>query len=328
MPNETFGDLVSMARALDAAGVGDSTHHCLLGWSSFDADLAVPLHPLPDAWTDASTALAAHPDGVYVFSTRGPSGQPSPLTIVPFTRIRPSTEAVAVAVLFLTPRGVWARPGHELLDEPAAPVPLADVPREVALLHEPLGAILVTADAATPLVRVRALLSRLAPLHVPVALAVPLPVGAVLERPPIAAADRAATCPHGLPSAPPGTLVGDLPLDSSLPVLSSWASATAACTPHTLQPGDLTVDLRIAGDGTVSLACAQVDTFGDADVRRCILDVVRGSHFPPPDPTGSVVELAYPVRIPRPGLSDAQEPLCAEPTVPPLRPHAPPPPQP
>ena len=65
---------------------------------------------------------------------------------------------------------------------------------------------------------------------------------------------------------------------------------------------------RVGPDGRVAQACIGSDELGDAGVRRCVLDAIRATAFPRPDPSGTV-DAALPVVL-RPDASLRQRPLC------------------
>ncbi|MDQ3037735.1 MAG: hypothetical protein M3Y87_35405, partial [Myxococcota bacterium] len=202
-PHATFADLAAAARTLDDHRDSESDEGCLIRASSdgyaLAADLAVAVRPLPTPAEDLDARLSQTAGPVRVLTRYGGyGGDDAALGLVAIATTLPPTRGVALA-LFLTSQGVYARRSDAAGGE-------RDASRAAWIVeHTDWSAfdlVAVTAEAATPLRDVVALLEQLpASLAGRITLAVPL---AEETRMPEAAAatdpaERAELCPEGLP---------------------------------------------------------------------------------------------------------------------------------
>lgn len=311
----TFGALVGRVRELDQSEGEGSTEGCLLGGTGsgerpyrLGADLSVAVRPLPVAprriGSRFSTA-AASPRVLSVWGSRGDGG----LGLVVFTSTPPLPEA-ELMVIALTERGLFlTHTGSP--PAPSPPFPLAELPARLAALAEP-AAVIVTADGATPLASLRALLGSLSSLESPVALAVALPEGTRLPAPRRSGSEEeTGFCPEGLDPPPEDATEGTLDSAEIRAALAPFARDAPSCfaaARHGAVSGRYELTFRIESDGHVSSACAMADTARDAALRDCLLRRLGSIRFPRPQPAG-FVDISLPVELAAAPI-ETQRPLC------------------
>jgi hypothetical protein len=313
-PDATFGDLVAAARALDDAAEGDGSAGCLLRRSGaahrLEADLAVAVRPLPAAPDDLDTALTATAAGPAVLTRWGHFGaSDAPLALVAFSATPPPAEGPIVAVA-VTRQGVRLSSTGQ-----AAP------PRRVLAADEVATALeaqtdaamwLITAEAAVPVERLRALFASLPAGAPPVALAVALAPGTRLPDPPDPQAPEAPLCEAGLPPAPASAPEGSMDPAQARHAIAPLRRALEGCAtadPRTTgRAARLGIHLRVDEDGRVIDACVTEDSLGSAILRRCVLSAAAELRFPEPQPSGWV-DLAFPIHF-ETDHDPPQRPLC------------------
>ena len=203
-PTATFTDLVAAARRLDDRGEGASDAGCLLRGSGeadgawrLEAELAVALRPLPEPGA-ALARRAARGRPFRLLSRWGRRGDAEGLTLVAFTDA-PPPPAGPLGALLLTEAGVHALRSDRALA--GAPAPLEGWALPEAL--DGVTQLVVSADAGTPLARLRRLLAALPEAASrDVVLAVPLPEDVRLpDAPSPADADDLLCGEEGLPAS-------------------------------------------------------------------------------------------------------------------------------
>jgi len=308
----TWGDLVARVAALTQAELGDADAGCVLrpappegGAHRLEADLAPAIRPLPDAPGDAVARLAAGtPTVLTVWGRFGNGADGSPVLASLTTGSPPNPGDLAVGI----PRaGDWVtRPLG-----PASDAPSGDT-GEPPPGGDGRPAVVLTADAATPVTRVIEAIGA-HPEWREVTLAVVLPADTRLP-PPRDDGDRsdpAQRCPEGLPPPATGT-PGELAVDTVRSGIAPLVEATSRCTAEgsgaVAGGGLLELELRVAPTGQVAQACAVTDTTRDPGFRACVLEAAGKLLFPPPSPSGPV-DVAVPLRVPvAEGIRHA--PLC------------------
>lgn len=303
----TYDDVVALARALDSASAEQSTRGCVLSTTRLEADVGVPVRPLPSPWDDASALLAPRAGAVRVLSRWGTTPGDSALAVAAFTTLPPPVDDAPIVVLFVTSRGVWARSSVPSDAPSAAPVAIDAVPQDVPLLTHPPAAIVVVADATTSVATLRQLLARLDGTQLPIALGVPFPIDTHL---PPAPGQASPVCPNGLPATPPGP-EGDLDPAAAVATLGSLHDALATCAAQAPHDGTLDVMFRLDASGAVVDACVKRDDVGRDAVRACVVSALRGLHFAAPRPAG-FVDLDVPLRLSANRSDVTQRAVCAE----------------
>lgn len=292
--NATFSDLVVAVRALSERGAAASDAGCLMArrGSAFriDADLLPAVVPLPDAPTDLVTALARGTARARLLTHWGEIGDGTyDLVLASFTTTATTAARAPAVVVVVTHAGVLLR----YSDRDASPGdgPLAPDAAAARVLALAGHALYVTAEHDTPLSELHALLARL-PGEGPVALAVALPPETRLPRAAAPADASSHACPEGLSEPGADATEGDLATADIVAALAPLRDAATRCLQSArgaaIAGGKLTLALRIAPDGRVHDACAVDDAIGDPALLECVLESVRGLHFPVPSPAGFV----------------------------------------
>ena len=289
----TFEDLVATAQALDGRSEGDSDAGCLLrssgGWR-LEADLAVPVRPLPAPVPSLAQALRNHSGPVRVLSRWGQRG--AGRRAVALFSMFPRNDA-EVVVLFVSADGIRLRS----TDGATVAGPFFQTTIPSSILDPGFdGLIAVTADAQTPLDTLVGVLGGL-PEAATVTLGVLLPEETRLPEPLVADADgEAGLCPDGL--EPAEGAEGQFDATAAAPALAQLRQSVGRCSDYRSGVGEaaggLSIAFRIGPGGQVTEACATADDLGDPALRACALDAVRTTRFPDP---GGVLDLALPVRF-------------------------------
>ncbi|MAC26221.1 MAG: hypothetical protein CMH59_07055, partial [Myxococcales bacterium] len=172
--------------------------------------------------------------------------------------------------------------------------------------------LVVSADAGTPLARLRRLLAALPEAASrDVVLAVPLPEDVRLpDAPSPADADDLLCGEEGLPasSGPLGELAPAQLLETLRPFHQEASACFAQASAEAAEGGRLVLHFRVGPDGAVQAACAREDDLGDPALRRCVVSRLSALRFPAPDPPGHV-DAALPLVF-RPDRSAAPRALC------------------
>ena len=283
----TFADLVETARALDGQGDGDSDAGCLLrgaGSWRLEADLAVPLRPLPAPVASLAQALRRHSGPVRVLSRWGQRGGGRRAVAV-FT-MTPRTPGQS-ALVFVGAEGLVLRSTDGALEATVTPAELGERLVDYA-------EVVIPADAGTPLDRLASVAAAL-PAETTVAFGVLLPEDTRLPEPLVPAeASEAGLCPGGLP--PTDEAEGRFDAASAAGALADLRGRLARCNEYRSGVGEaagvLAVGFRIGPGGEVTQACATADAIGDPALRACALQAVQETRFADP---GGVVDLALPL---------------------------------
>ncbi len=306
----TFGDLVALARGLDDRSEGDAAAGCLLGGAGpyrLEADLAVALHPLPEAPADLDERLETT-RSVRVLSRWGQLGAEGDLAAVVFTTTPPPTTGSAVAWI-VTDRGLSIRPiGPSGARE--GPLSLAHAAERAAALGG-AGLVVVASEAGVALSDLRTVLAALASARAAVALAVTLAPDVRLPSPSPVADDGVGLCPNGLPDVP-DTELGQLSAQAIVSALGPLRDGATACLEsaqgRAAAGGRVVLAMRIGPDGAMANACLVEDPIRDPRLRSCLLEAARATAFTPPSPAG-VVDAVLPLEL-RPDASATQRPTC------------------
>jgi len=334
----TFADLVGQAAALAEAGQGDEDLACLLraapptgGAHRLEADLAPAIRPLPrpPAGTTATLRQSPPPTALTVWGRFGGRGADGPVLATFTTAPPPEPGDLVVSIPAQgapVERPLTGAPPAEAEAEDAAPGGSAPGsgndggPTDAGPTGERAPAVVLTADAETPVRRMLDVMASHEDDWGEVVLAVLLPEGTRLPPPRTANVDEdpaqaAMRCPDGLP-APSGP-VGELPVDVVRSGIAPLVEATSGCTGQATGAvaggGLLEIELRVTEDGRVDRACAATDEIGDPGFRACVLEAAEALRFPRPSPRGEV-DVAVPLRIPE-AAGLRQRPLCSGPSV-------------
>ncbi len=289
----TFADLVKAAPAMAAQAPAAS--RCVFRRTSgvlrLEAALDAGARSAPPADLDAQLA---GPLDLALLTRFGPVGsERAGLVLQP---LGPTTRALGeglVPVFFLTDQGlsfsVIARAGtFSGGGARAQRLGAAEKQRVVREVLPRAHGVVVTAEAG---VRVRDLVSALELLSGysgEVVLATPAPPDA--ERPPPPEARRGRDddqapdlCRYGISDIPKGETHGELPMTAANVAVDRMQKAAQEACAGSLGPdggGVLEVSMRLGKGGEVREACVRKDPAKNAEVRACVLRVVKKTRFP------------------------------------------------
>ncbi|MCB9611479.1 MAG: hypothetical protein H6722_03395 [Sandaracinus sp.] len=301
-PTATFADLVAAIRRLDDRGEGASEEGCLVRGGArsgdglrFEAEVAVPLRPLPDAAPNVAARLRGR-GPVRLLAVWGQRGSGS-LVLAVVTTTSPRRGREAVLVVSEDGARVRFTDGEvsEALAGPHSPEALA------AWLGSEdgdagIGRVVVTADAGLTLARLRRTLAALPP-RLEVAFAVALAEDVRLPETPPPPSDDVGLCER---EPIPDDAVGDVDGAALQAAVAARRDAFAAClgraAPERAHGGWLGLRFRVEANGSVERACASRDTLGDPAVRACLLDVLRGMQVDPA-PVGGAILVELPLQL-------------------------------
>ncbi|MCB9601995.1 MAG: hypothetical protein H6720_16885 [Sandaracinus sp.] len=313
-PTATFADLVAAIRRLDDRGEGSSDERCLVRGGArsgdgfrFEADVAVPLRPLPDAAPNVAARLRGR-GPVRLLAVWGQRGSGS-LVLAVVTTTSPRRGREAVLVVSEDGARVRFTDGEvsEALAGPHSPEGLA------AWLGSEdgdagIGRVVVTADAGVTLARLRRTLAGLPP-RIEVAFAVALADDVRLPETPPPPSDDVGLCDR---EPIPEDGEGELDVAALRAAIGAKHDAFAEClsraAPERAHGGRLGLRFRVAASGAVDAACATVDGIGDPAVRACVLGVLREVQVDPA-PTGGAVLVQLPLGL-VPSDDDRTRALC------------------
>lgn len=315
----TFADLVAAVRNLDGLGQSESRAGCLLSGGSLapfrlEADLASAVHPIPEAPRDLEGRLD-DPRGTAVVLTRwAQHGQATGhLTLVALSATPPPA-AGHVAVIVLGREGAYLRRTEGTVPAThAGPFPISRLGEHLPVVLDGAAAVVLTAEANTPLGSVRAALGSLPSGSPPAMLGLALDAGVRLPAAPGQDPSVHGLCQAGtLPEPAAGQRLGTLAPDVIRARVAGMGEGAMRCFEYArgdaARGGRMRVMTRIGPQGRVTEACAVTDELGDPTLRACVLGVVRGLVFPAPA-EGDYVDVALPIRL-LPDVSDQQRPLC------------------
>jgi hypothetical protein len=289
--------------AAKRAGSGAMGPRCLLrggkagAAASFEALVAQAKEidePLQDL--DPVMAIEHGPEpnfdrGPRVFASWGEMAGGGLLDLVALSPVPHSAQRGVSLAIVLTDKGRFAA----LIGQGFfSPLPASDEERLVRDILPKAASIVVTAERAVPIARVRELLDLLAPAAGAVVLATHRGKAAPpRSNPPSRYEARVKEtepfgCDATMKRGNQGRTIGDWGTSQLNAASKRFDEAIAPCIQGSAADGRIHVMMLVKPDGTLESACAETDDTGDAAARKCVVEAARKLALPVPEEQGFV----------------------------------------